>query len=240
MRWSLIPLVGLLPMVVAAQTFTGGPETPRVVELYTSEGCSSCPPADRWLASLREAPELFRTLYPLGFHVDYWDHLGWPDRFARAAFSARQRRYRARGALSAVYTPGVLVNGREWRDWRSGQAPPDASGEPGLLRLRLAEDGIRARWEGERPLRLHLAWLGMGLTTEVAAGENDGRVLRHEFVVLHRLTRDADRSWRLPRKVPRRGQGRTAVVAWVSPPDKPAPVQAAGGYLAPELDPARP
>lgn len=225
------------PMVAQTQTFTGGPGAPAVVELYTSEGCSSCPPADRWLASLRGKSALFESLYPLAFHVDYWDYLGWPDRFARAAFSARQRRYHDRGALSAVYTPGVLVNGREWRGWRAGRSVPSGRGTPGVLRLALDRQEIRIDWEGERSLRLHLAWLGMGLSTRVKAGENDGRTLAHDFVVLERLEGAPARSWTLPNTPPRRGQKRTAVVAWVAVPGELAPVQAAGGYVPPASEP---
>ncbi len=233
--WGLLAL----PLAASAQTFSGGPAAPTVIELYTSEGCSSCPPADRWLASLRDHPGLFSSVYPLAFHVDYWDRLGWPDRFARSAFSERQRRYQRQGALSSVYTPGVLAAGREWRGWREGRAWPRPDGRPGVLRVQLKADQIRVRWDGERPLRLHFAWLGMGLSTVVNRGENAGRTLQHEFVVMDRVERSPARSWTLPVQIPRRGQKRTAVVAWVSHPARQAPVQAAGGYLPSEQDPVR-
>jgi hypothetical protein len=238
MRWMLLVLC-LFPAALTAETFAGGPSAPTVIELYTSEGCNSCPPADRWLASLRDEDALFTSVYPLAFHVDYWDRLGWPDRFARAAFSQRQRRYHSQNSLSAVYTPCVLASGREWRGWRKGESWPRGKGTPGVLRLQLEKNRIRVVWEGERQLRLHLAWIGMGLSTEVKRGENAGKTLEHEFVVLARVQRSRGRSWNLPVRIPRRGQKRTALVAWVSDPDQQGPVQAAGGYLPPEQDPVR-
>jgi len=86
---------------------------PRVIELYTSEGCSSCPPADRWLAALASQPQLWARYVPLAFHVDYWDALGWPDRFASRRHTARQRAYARNGRLSQVYTPAFVVGGNE-------------------------------------------------------------------------------------------------------------------------------
>ena len=89
-----------------------------LIELYTSEGCSSCPPADRWVSSLQDEPGLWRDFIPLAFHVDYWDYIGWVDRFASPAFTARQYRYAAQQSMRTVYTPGFFNNGKEWR-WRS-------------------------------------------------------------------------------------------------------------------------
>lgn len=80
----------LLSQPLWALEFASSEQRTTVVELYTSEGCSSCPPADRWISSLRDDPRLFKTLLPLVFHVDYWDRLGWPDPYARKAFSQRQ------------------------------------------------------------------------------------------------------------------------------------------------------
>ncbi len=71
-----------------------------LIELYTSEGCSSCPPADRWLSTLKDHPALWQQLVPIAFHVDYWDYIGWKDRFARAEFTDRQRRFRKKHLVS--------------------------------------------------------------------------------------------------------------------------------------------
>ena len=89
-----------------------------LLELYTSEGCSSCPLADRWVSSLKDDPKLWKEFIPLSFHVDYWDYIGWKDRFASPAYSRRQKQYAQQGAVSTVYTPGFLNNGQEWRPWK--------------------------------------------------------------------------------------------------------------------------
>ncbi|MGJ8751619.1 DUF1223 domain-containing protein, partial [Burkholderia pseudomallei] len=92
-----------------------------LVELYTSEGCSSCPPADDWLARLAARRAALRVV-PLALHVDYWDGLGWADRFAQHRFTERQHALAARGGGRFVYTPEVAVDGRELRDWRDADA----------------------------------------------------------------------------------------------------------------------
>lgn len=82
-----------------------------VVELFTSEGCSSCPPADEAVADIqKEYPD---NVYVLGFHVDYWDYLGWKDEFSKAAFTKRQQDYASHFSLSSIYTPQVIVNGEK-------------------------------------------------------------------------------------------------------------------------------
>src|SRR3954465_2646270 len=94
-----------------------GPQRVSLIELYTSEGCSSCPPAEEWLSSLRNDPRLWQSFVPVAFHVDYWDRLGGKKRFARPEFTARQRTYAAGASATTVYTPGFLIDGHEWRGW---------------------------------------------------------------------------------------------------------------------------
>lgn len=157
---------------------------PRVVELYTSEGCSSCPPADRWLSSLRGRSDILA----LAFHVTYWDHLGWSDRFALREGTERQRLLARRDGAAAVYTPQVRADGRDWRGWP--QLPPPAAGAPPapVLQLRREGDTViaevaplaaagRAAWAG------YWAVLEDGHESRVRAGENAGGTLRHDHVV---------------------------------------------------------
>ena len=106
----------------SAQTLTP------VVELYTSEGCSSCPPADRWLSTLKEPVTQGRAVVQ-AFHVGYWDYIGWVDRFATPAHTSRQRRIAATNRLSSIYTPQLVKNGRDWRNWGGAPSGID-SGEP--------------------------------------------------------------------------------------------------------------
>src|SRR6185369_4551296 len=108
-------------MAEAIQCTARSPATTTVlVELYTSEGCDSCPPADRWLSSLGAKGYGPDRVVPIALHVDYWDYIGWKDPYARAAFSARQRKMAALARAAAVYTPQVLLQGHDFRDWRSG------------------------------------------------------------------------------------------------------------------------
>jgi hypothetical protein len=158
-----------------------GPTAPTVVELYTSEGCSSCPPADQWLSTLKGKPDVLA----LAFHVNYWDRLGWPDRFATPESTARQWEM-ARGAGSAqVYTPQVLANGRDWRVWP--KLPSAAPASP--VSLTLTRDGDKVSAEvaasATAPARLAGYWavLEDQHVSQVRAGENAGATLRHDHVV---------------------------------------------------------
>ncbi len=87
----------------------------RIIELFTSEGCSSCPPADAYLSQFSTSEDLWQGIIPLAYHVDYWDYIGWKDRFAHPSFSQKQRLYRSYGVVASVYTPGFVVDGKEWR-----------------------------------------------------------------------------------------------------------------------------
>ena len=119
----------LLSQPLWALEFASSPQRTTVVELYTSEGCSSCPPADRWISSLRDDPRLFKTLLPLVFHVDYWDRLGWRDPFASKAFSQRQYALVQEDILSQAYTPVIVVDSQEWRQWFGGKRDLKNTGE---------------------------------------------------------------------------------------------------------------
>jgi hypothetical protein len=172
-----------------------GPGTAALVELYTSEGCSSCPPADRWLATLsRLAPG---KVVPLALHVDYWDYIGWKDPYGKREFSLRQRKLSQLQRMAFVYTPQVVLQGRDFRGW-GGKAFDEAvariNAQPARARLRLAVlDAARDALEVEASAELlgkaadpalYLAVFQSRLESRVAAGENRGRILTHDYVVL--------------------------------------------------------
>lgn len=221
-------------------TFESGVNRVAVIELYTSEGCSSCPPADRWLSQLKSDPRLWEDFVPLAFHVDYWDYIGWRDRFARAEFSQRQRRYAAEGGVPTVYTPGFLKDGTEWRGWLRTDSPRSDDEPVGALRIRLEGDLAAVRF---RPganeyggLVAHVAVLGMGMSSQVRAGENRGRTLRHDFVVLEMASQPMQEepegfSVTIPLDEKAMGEGTRALAAWISFPDRQEPIQAVGGFL---------
>ena len=155
---------------------------PRVVELYTSEGCDSCPPADRWLSGLRGRTDVLAA----AFHVDYWDRLGWRDRFADPRYTQRQAALQSVRGARFSYTPQVVVDGRDWRGWPE---LPAARVGPSPVRLTLQRDGEGVRWSAEplpgAPARIALWWavLEDGHRSEVKAGENAGATLQHDHVV---------------------------------------------------------
>jgi hypothetical protein len=154
---------------------------PRVVELYTSEGCNSCPPADRWLSTLRGRTDVLAA----AFHVDYWDRLGWVDRFASPAHTARQAARQAGTGARFNYTPQVLVDGRDWRRWPELPAAGAASGV--LLELERRDERVQLRvtTRAGAPTRIGLWWglLEDGHASSVQAGENAGVRLQHDHVV---------------------------------------------------------
>ena len=210
-----------------------------MVELYTSEGCSSCPPADRWFSGLLQHPDLWQGLVPVAFHVDYWNYLGWEDRFATPAFGERQRDYRRQGTTSGVYTPGVIAAGQEWHSWRRHpkQLPLPMS-RVGVLELRNNGEQFSASFAPandtvKTALQLHVAVLGFGINTPVKSGENRGRELEHDFVVLsHDVFASDDLQWsgKIPKPVYADQAERLALVAWLSSPDRLGPIQAVGGW----------
>ena len=95
--------------------FSSGENKVTLVELYTSEGCSSCPPAEKWLNSLKEDSRLWTYFVPVAFHVDYWDYIGWKDPFAKSDYGLRQGKYKQQGNIQTVYTPGMMLDGKYWQ-----------------------------------------------------------------------------------------------------------------------------
>lgn len=170
-----------------------GDELVPLVELYTSEGCSSCPPADRWLSAQYAKPD---ANY-LAFHVDYWDDIGWPDRFASSAYSQRQRKRVGVTGGSTVYTPQVMLGENVRANWHNAGAwsaslRQAASSPPGadlVLSIEPAANGLRAsvgataRGKAGNRARLWLAEYSDNQSTAVKAGENRGVTLKHDRVV---------------------------------------------------------
>ncbi len=217
-------------------TFSSGEEQVNLLELYTSEGCSSCPPAEAWFSGLLEHPDLWRRIVPVVFHVDYWNDLGWQDPFSTAANSERQRRYQSEGGVKSVYTPGFVLNGNEWRGWFSGQPLPANAIPAGLLTVDVANGQIRALYRNEQtasePLELQVALLGFDLTTKVPAGENRGKALTHQFVVLeHTTTLSEHNEWTLKAPDSPVAATRLGLAVWITRPKTQLPLQATGGWL---------
>ncbi|MEP6511076.1 MAG: DUF1223 domain-containing protein [Dokdonella sp.] len=190
MRTTAVCLACMLVVIPVARadcSVRSGAARAHLVELYTSEGCSSCPPADRWLSALPANAQLI----PLAFHVDYWDSSSWTDRFSDPRFTQRQHSLAARSNSSLIYTPEIAVDGREWRAWSSGKPPPLTTAQPVQLVLQI---------DPGQSLHVHLeampavgadatsfvAWFALSedkLTSAVRGGENRGVELHHDHVV---------------------------------------------------------
>jgi hypothetical protein len=165
-----------------------------VVELYTSEGCSSCPSADRWLSRLIEVPKDELDVLALAFHVDYWDYLGWKDRFSSAAYTSRQRELGANNLQQTIYTPEFFVNGMEARGTSNIlDKIRQANQQPSPLDLKLSVSRdktslvLELQSPGDRDTigQIHHRYLVYenNLSTDVKRGENSGEILKHEQVV---------------------------------------------------------
>ncbi|MEJ2140986.1 MAG: DUF1223 domain-containing protein [Gammaproteobacteria bacterium] len=209
-----------------------------IIELYTSQGCNSCPPAEHLLNSYKQKTNLWRNVIPMAFHVDYWDYLGWKDRFAQATFGTRQRQYASMQHRATVYTPAFIVNGKNWRPGLFSNTPPvNTNNITGKLKVRINQQIIRASFLPiqtiNQPLYLNLALLGMGLKTQIKAGENAGRLSRHEFVVLqHKRFIGQSTRWKINWPFNNFHQApQYAMAAWITIGDSLTPLQASGTYL---------
>jgi hypothetical protein len=220
----LLVLVSLISSpVISSPAFAADPivvsssdRQTAVVELYTSEGCSSCPRADRWLSKLVITPQPDLDVLALAFHVDYWDYLGWKDRFSSADYTKRQRALGANNLQRTIYTPEFFVNGMETRG--SGNIldkiqQTNRKPAPLALQLTVSRDkselvvALQAPAERDTIGQIHHRYLiyENDLSTEVKRGENSGKLLHHQQVVRymspaqslqtenqHRITIDPD------------------------------------------------
>ena len=180
-------------------------------------------------------PDLWQTFVPVAFHVDYWDYIGWADRFAKPEFGNRQRRYAQEGGARFVATPGMFRNGIAWEGWRRGDADFLNDETPGVLSVALNGSIADVDFEAtiNESFNANVAILGMNRISKVDAGENVGKILRQDFVVLEFVTAElSERNGRFRGRIalaqePLKMRD-VAVVAWVSNTDTQAPVQAAG------------
>ncbi|MDI1298825.1 thioredoxin family protein [Methylotenera sp.] len=191
---SLVNLV-CQPAIAAECSAKSGAATVPLLELYTSEGCSSCPPADKWLSDLK--PDT-KKIIPLAFHVDYWDYIGWKDRFSKAEYSDRQRRTAAFAGAGFVYTPQFVLSGRDMKGADTSRLNQAVSASQKLAsRANLSLDAmtqangeitLKATAQAVNPADINNADIFVAiyenkLVSQVNAGENNGRELKHDYVV---------------------------------------------------------
>ena len=165
-----------------------------MLELYTSEGCSSCPPADRFMTELKHAQVSELRMIPLSFHVTYWDRLGWSDRFADERHDNRQRSQVGLGEGRVVYTPQYMFNGRDFRDYRSLYVDVNRINQETAsyqLKLSAVRDSnsvavgldVTSIEAGDQAAVAYIALYEHDLSSEVTEGENEGEQLKHDYVV---------------------------------------------------------
>ena len=193
----LVSLVSLAAQAAGQCSAKSGNETAAVLELYTSEGCNSCPPADKWVSSLAPGGFKANQIVPLAFHVDYWDYIGWADRFATKEFGGRHRVLARANGSSTVYTPQVFVSGKDIRLALSSvklnstlkeinTVKPRAdigleldTSKPGMLNLSALANLANASDDA----LAYVAVYENKLFSNVKAGENRGVKLEHDYVV---------------------------------------------------------
>jgi hypothetical protein len=166
-----------------------------LLELYTSEGCSSCPPADRWLSRLDDQGLKPDRVVPLSLHVDYWNYIGWRDPYSNRRYTQRQRKIARQNRLGTIYTPQLVLQGRDFRSWRSvslahllesvNQEPAGADITLQVVPQAAREYAMSVTAKLRHPGRgrLFVAIYENQLSSNVTAGENDGRLLQHDYVV---------------------------------------------------------
>ena len=208
---SLITL--LLGIFISLQVLAGTCEnhsTPTravLIELFTSEGCSSCPVADRWMSKLVHGVFPSSQVVTLAFHVDYWDHLGWRDTFGDKAYSARQFAYTKMSGSSFAFTPQVLLGGHNYNQWASdSRFSQDVRYALGtlpaanftLLQQMPEQGGVAFEVQAQlkqglnlNEVRVYAALFQNGIESDVLNGENGGNRLHHDFVVRGFVTSQA-------------------------------------------------
>ena len=217
-------------------------QTP-VLELYTSEGCSSCPPAEAWLSGLKTKPELWSGFVPVSFHVAYWNQLGWNDKLSSEQFTSRQKDYAQVWSAKDIYTPEFVVNGKEWQFSGGSKGVPSATAtKVGVLQV-TSNDG--KHWQvsfvpaENKAVNYDItaALLVSGIGFEVTAGENKGRHLDHDFAALSLVTRPLSGQGNGFQggfdmaDAPKGITGSLALAVWVTRRGQLEPLQATGGWL---------
>ena len=244
-----MPYKTIIPLLLFACSHTGTAlalelsspsQQASLIELYTSEGCSSCPAADQWLSKLKQDKHLWQQIVPVAFHVDYWNFLGWKDRFSQPVYSQRQRKYKQHGYLNVIYTPGFIKNGREWRGWFDKQPLQLDNKNVGVLQANINKTSSHVSFKPEitiqGPLQLNVALLGFDLSSDITNGENRGKRLTHDFVVLEfrQHQQQANRQghhWQLENDFLKTSTNANGIALWLTQPNDPTPIQATGGFF---------
>ena len=181
---TLLALITLTQAQAACEAHSGAQRT-HLVELFTSEGCDSCPPAEHWMSSLVKHPELIG----LEYHVDYWDNKEWRDPFGDHAYTVRQQTLVKRFNHDQSYTPQIWLDGRLWSNWPKGSPPEAVNGSAPVLHMSAdSADNLQVKVDTQGAAagpdyRIYAALTENGLSEHVRGGENRGKTLSHDEVV---------------------------------------------------------
>ena len=218
----------------------------QVLELYSTQSCSSCPPAQKWVSKLSSHPQLFKSFIPVVLHVDYWDYLGWKDPFSSNQFTLRQRRYASVWNSSRIYTPMFVLNGQEWRVSGKEQLNSRRS-KVGVLRAKLVSEtqdelsyevsfNPTSKAQLNQKLVVLSSIIGSGISTRVSAGENSGKILFHDFLALQLRKNPIVKSGSIFKaviKIPRSSHeaAEKHIVFWVANGETMRPIQSVASPL---------
>jgi hypothetical protein len=243
---SPLPMIGNLsstmPLLAEEIIFKSSGSKAVLIELYSAEDCSSCPPAEAWMSALKTSSDLWETVFPVVFHVDYCNGSGRTNHFAKPAYT--QRQYTAHLGQNSPYCPEFITSGREWQGWHHGeQNPPPKTETSGELTLRVKDGGknVSAFYTpttGDEPqtYTINVALLAVNVLSDVQRSDEGGRQLAHDFVALDLVTKPLTKpegfqgglaSLKLSPNEPA-----MAIAAWISASNGSI-LQVTGGWLKP-------
>ncbi len=227
-----VPEVALGADCEKKSEFVSGPNKIHLIELYSSEGCSSCPPAEKWLNSLYANKNLYKTFIPMAFHVSYWDYIGHKDPLAHEDYVRRQRSYSKEWGRLNVYTPGFVMDGKEWRPFT--RSVPDSPGaKVGILKIEKTKNNtFKVSYDQKGSYILNAVLLVHGVEHRIKRGENSGKTLKHNFVVSDFQQTKLSGPTEIALKPNANTKFKEKSVAfWISTPLSQKPIQAVGGCL---------
>ncbi len=238
----ILLMISITSMNLSAQSFESSTQQVHLIELYTSEGCHSCPPADKWFSKLKSDKNLWKTFVPVGFHVDYWNYLGWDDPLSDVNYSQRQRLLAKTWVKPRVYTPGFTLNAKEFKT-RQAKSLHVLGAKVGKLTAKNKGGKVFevsfAPAKDSGSYRLFSTLLTIGTKTSVETGENSGKKLKHDFGVCKfdvqsmKKAKNAYIATVEMKNCDSKQYTKKAKAAafWVSAKKDIAPIQAVGGYL---------
>lgn len=237
----LISFLFFTCLFAQSYTFESKDNRVSIIELYTSQGCSSCPPADEWLSNLTKHPKLFSEFIPMSFHITYWDFIGWKDVFAKKLNDSRQRYYATNvWNNKSVYTPQFVIDAKEYRRWFTNQSFPSLKKKyGGDLKINLEDNLLKTSYFNKeienRKIYLNVAILGFDYVIDVNAGENKYKTLKHDFVVLEHIQKFAQiKNNKLELETTifnmKENDKKQALVVWLSDYNSNI-LQSTGGYI---------